>query len=176
VIRALQSAGAMLVEFEADEIAHEPPVRSILGVLHARAECRSGLPLRTTSGSVGVGRIRTRDSLRECRRSSVRVRFGNPLANWLCCTTLATTGRRGGGPLPAGYQPRAPTDAESASWKRKNPTICRVNPKRLIGLEPTTFCMASSGGCPYFRSSRGFAARGIGADPSRLPGVLVTNW
>jgi hypothetical protein len=28
---ALQSAGAVLVEFEADEIAHEPPVRSAGG-------------------------------------------------------------------------------------------------------------------------------------------------
>jgi hypothetical protein len=73
-----------------------------------------------------------------------------------------------GGGEPNYVKGAAPTEVGGQFWdknlpalakaKRKNPAICGVFTKRMMGLEPTTFCMASrrSSQLSYIRVGRSF--------------------
>jgi hypothetical protein len=55
---------------------------------------------------------------------------------------LTNIGRFFGRGLPRNSKPFADLGYREDVAKQENPAICRASRERLMGLEPTTFCMA----------------------------------
>jgi hypothetical protein len=55
--------------------------------------------------------------------------------------------------------------------EQENPAICRASRERLMGLEPTTFCMASRRRSRFSSTDAGFSPRRLPSDYRRLPGI-----
>jgi hypothetical protein len=82
-----------------------------------------------------------------------------------------------------GDQPSREIGAGNLGSERKNPLTERAYPKRLMGLEPTTFCMASSS-CVFGEARKAlqigwFLASSPKGDARGLPAIhgdLANQW